>query len=258
MKIRAHVVALLAICFSLHAFAIEKPTFYVKPEWQEYVYIKVSGFNRPLFVTGDGLYPLSVIRNNLGITEEFSRSLVNKTILSVGEGFSDLLPYLLKIGAQPIGIDLWYEVSVMDIPQNPAGHLMAAYLTKYGPYLKRRDALKNGFPDSSFDFVFSHMVINNFETREQVITAVREMVRVLKVGGQARITGYPNSLFKSAATGKALTPSEFAKYLMIQIPSVKVVPFETFNTWNTRLGRLESKEKNLNKGFENFVIVKTR
>lgn len=145
-------------------------------------------FVNDILVTGsDVLYNLKVVKEDLGLSDDFIReTLLHRKGISVGEGFSGLLPYLLKNGIDVTGVDLWYHRE--GLPDNHAGNRMRDYIREYGSHLVAGSAMNLPFESNSQDFVLSHKLVNNLKS-EDVLKVVEESVRVLKAKGSARIYG---------------------------------------------------------------------
>jgi len=100
-------------------------------------------------------------------------------VLEIGVGMgADYLEWL-KAGAQPTGIDL----SMASVEKARQRCQMAGYQAD----LRVADAEQLPFPDNSFDVVYSYGVMHHSPNTPQ---CVREALRVLKPGGQARIMVY--------------------------------------------------------------------
>lgn len=153
-------------------------------------YIKANG----VAVTGEFLYPLETVLTNLGLENKSQLDrLKDKKVLSLAEGTSELVPYLLSQGIAAQGLDLWYGDE--DYPDNWAGREMRAYYEKYKPYLIRADARNIPAADASYDFILSHMLMNNLSYPDRSpdmpahYSVLYETLRVLKKGGEARFFG---------------------------------------------------------------------
>jgi len=140
-----------------------------------------------VLVTGEYIYPLKVVLKNLKITNESLLTLKSKKIVSVAEGVSGLLPYLLSQGLDAKGLDIWYHTE--GIPHNEVGQLMSDYVSQYGAHLIKGDATEMPLSSNSHDLVLSHQFVNNVESNV-VNKFLGECVRVLKVGGEARVYGF--------------------------------------------------------------------
>lgn len=137
-------------------------------------------------------YPLPYISNNLGLSEIGFET--RNRILLVGEGFSPLLSHLLNQGAQVRALDLWYDYG--EFPSNPMGLRMQRFARQYAPYLDAGSALQMPYPMGRFDWVFSHMLLNNLGYEERLVV-LREILRVLAPGGQARLAFFGGSTTRS-------------------------------------------------------------
>lgn len=156
----------------------------IKPDDKKYVRVN------EVFVTGGTFYPLNLILHNLSLEGESSPGhFAGKTVISLGEGFSGLVPHFLQHGALVRGLDLWYE-SANEIPDNKYGMLMKRYIQDYGDHLIAADARQTPLKSESVDLVVSHMLVNNLEDYRDKLEVIQEAIRVLKVGGEARIFGF--------------------------------------------------------------------
>lgn len=148
-------------------------------------------------VTGESIYPLQTVLNNLNLTSSEIEQLKPKEVLLVAEGFSGLLPYFLKHGCLGVqAVDLWYHQT--DIPHEGDGLRMREYIATHGRYLIQGDVFNLPFANDSKDAVLSHLLVHHFpEAYYEEMTL--EMLRVLRPGGVARIYGYigiPHHLIK--------------------------------------------------------------
>lgn len=115
-----------------------------------------------------------------------ARDLRGLKILSLGEGFGDLVPYLRKNGADAYGLDLWYDPTT-PIPANAmTSSFMRKYRDKYQQCLIEGDATNLcGFSTDKFDMVLSHKLLTHLNPKQQG-DMIRESIRVLKPGGTLR------------------------------------------------------------------------
>jgi len=138
-------------------------------------------------VTGDFLFPVEVVIKNLGLDPFTMRRFQSGRVLSIAEGVSGLLPYLLTQGMNVTGLDLWYGKT--DYPNNFTGRLMREYVRDYGPHLMPGDAQKIPLENEVVDLVVSHMLVNNVsQTKQRKI--LKEALRVTAKGGQVRLFGF--------------------------------------------------------------------
>ncbi len=185
---------LLAFCLSFTA--LTTPSFASQSKCAELLHLPVEfeiyGEDFVLVngipVTGQFMHPLKVVMGNLGITElDVQKTYRNKKVLTIGEGVSELLPFFLAQGVAARGLDVWYHNDGFD--DNYSGKIMRKYVRKYGAHLIQGDAKKIPLRSGSIDKVFSHLLVNNVEHDEQV-AIVEEVIRILKVGGEARLFGF--------------------------------------------------------------------
>lgn len=140
-----------------------------------------------VMVTGGHHYPLPVILQHLKLDHAQIGNLRGKTILSVAEGFSDLLPHLLRSGADAWAVDLIYGSK--DIPDSAYGPTIKNYIKNWGDRLVPGDAVALPIESSSVDVLLSHKFVNNISKMKSLLF-VKEAIRVLKPGGEARIFGF--------------------------------------------------------------------
>ena len=111
-------------------------------------------------------------------------------VLSVGAGHEEVLFWLANHVGRVVATDIYGEGAFagreaeVTMLENPAA---------FAPYPYREDrlevrqmnALELGFPDASFDVVFSLNSIEHFGGRREIVKSAREMARVLRAGGYA-------------------------------------------------------------------------
>jgi SAM-dependent methyltransferase len=153
-------------------------------------------------ITGSDVHPRESLFESLGLPEEQVEALAGRSVLSLGEGYSDLVPYLIWIGVKAQGLDLWYHKK--SYPKTDLGRLMEGYNKKFGQYLIQGDARDTGLAPNSYDFVVSANLVDNLKKFEDKISVLDEAIRLTKVGGQVRILGFksghiPNLLLLESA-----------------------------------------------------------
>lgn len=133
------------------------------------------------------------IQNNLALNPRLLNEMAKpgRSVLTVGEGISELLPTLIEIQIPTQALDIWYHSKIPYIETAPYTQhqglkAMAEFQKKYSPYLIRGSALDMPLENETKDFILSHLLANNLHIGEQ-LRFFSETVRVLKVGGQARI-----------------------------------------------------------------------
>ncbi len=114
------------------------------------------------------------------------------TGLAVGAGRESLLYYLTYKVKKIFGMDLYEGFyyggeDEKDIPLAAEKYAPFPYMPEK-LHLRHMDALKLGFSDSTFDFIFSASSIEHFGTKKSIAKSLLEMYRVLKPGGAVFIT----------------------------------------------------------------------
>ncbi len=217
------------------------------------------------FVTGELRFPTPLILGNLGLSGFLSSeqkkavqldtlmqqiyssdkrknwliqasvsTYKGKYVLSLGEGVSGLIPYLLENAIQAFGLDFaYYEISLA--PSNKRTKPLKEYLNRFEKNLIQADAsdLSNVYilsdkklaslGDESFDMVVSHaMLTSSWKKASKVLS---EGFRVLKPGGTFRTTIATYLHSDRIAPSKARTHEEIVnslKFLLAKsLPSEK-------------------------------------
>lgn len=115
----------------------------------------------------------------LGLT---LKDLAGKSVLSVGEGASGLVPYLRKHGVHAWGSDIAYPKEG-EVPDDS----IKDYFERHKAYLRYSDATRmREFKDGTYDLVLSHMVYHNIPMKLRP-DFLSEIFRVTKRGGAAHI-----------------------------------------------------------------------
>lgn len=127
---------------------------------------------------------------NLSLTKKDIEMMQNTSsrVVSIGEGTGKLLPELLRRGIHIKALDLWYHSPELEGMRYSswAAQEMADYQNKYTNYLIRGSALNIPLDGQSIDVVLSQRLANNLHISEQ-LQFINETIRILSVGGQARI-----------------------------------------------------------------------
>jgi len=113
----------------------------------------------------------------------------DERVLDVGCGHGLLLVAAAKklTTGRAIGIDIWSQVDQGD--NNAENTARNARIEGVADRVEIRDgdARKLDFPDESFDVVVSSLALHNIREKAERDHAIREIIRVLKPGGQAAI-----------------------------------------------------------------------
>ncbi|MDD0853365.1 class I SAM-dependent methyltransferase [Halobacteriovorax sp. GB3] len=109
--------------------------------------------------------------------------------LSLGEGFSGLVPFLLSQGIEVKGLDLWYH-AMDDLPaNNNTVRLMREYTRNYGKHLIQGSATDIPIEDNSIDIIMAHQLLNNLDERTSR-EVINEAIRVIRpIEGHIRLVG---------------------------------------------------------------------
>jgi arsenite methyltransferase len=113
----------------------------------------------------------------------------NERVLDVGCGHGLLLVAAAKrlTSGRAIGIDIWSQVDQGDNhPENTARNARVEGVADRVE-IRDGDARKLDFPNESFDVVVSSLALHNITEKAERDQAIREIVRVLKPGGQVAI-----------------------------------------------------------------------
>ena len=113
----------------------------------------------------------------------------DERVLDVGCGHGLLLVAAAKrlTTGSAIGIDIWSQVDQGDNhPENTARNARIEGVADHVE-IRDGDARKLDFPDESFDVVVSSLALHNIREKAERDQAIREIVRVLKPGGQVAI-----------------------------------------------------------------------
>ncbi len=98
---------------------------------------------------------------------------------------TDLFDEAVGDGTSPVLETLTKRAFYIDI--SPEVHHMAKF---YHPHLKtiRTDVRCLPFPDRTFDGIISNSTLDHFESSEEIVTSLRELYRVLRLGGKLILT----------------------------------------------------------------------
>lgn len=118
-------------------------------------------------------YTFGMVLGGIGISPEaFPRTFAGKRVLLVAEGYGELLPELIKIGADVQAVDPLYYVSASRFKElsqdptlsealRPTLKYIADYMTTYSSHLVPGKSDELPTPKGLYDFVISHMLLNN-------------------------------------------------------------------------------------------------
>ncbi len=113
----------------------------------------------------------------------------DERVLDIGCGHGLLLVAAAKrlTTGRAIGIDIWSQVDQGDNrPENTARNARIEGVADRVD-IRDGDARKLDFPDESFDVVVSSLALHNIRDKGEREQAIREIIRVLKPGGQVAI-----------------------------------------------------------------------
>ncbi len=136
-----------------------------------------------VLVTGGTAYPLDVIKGNLGLTESDVVIFRGRRVVSVGEGYNELLPHLLAKGVAAYGMDTWYNEK--NFPNNKTGARMRDFARKHRKNLIAASCLD--IPNKyhgKFELVLLHQLLGNLTRAEQASCVVQSM-KLLQPEGEA-------------------------------------------------------------------------
>jgi SAM-dependent methyltransferase len=113
----------------------------------------------------------------------------NERVLDVGCGHGLLLVAAAKrlTTGHAVGIDIWSQTDQGDNrPENTARNARIEGVADRVE-IRNGDARKLDFPDESFDVILSSLALHNIRDKAEREQAIREIIRVLKPGGQLAI-----------------------------------------------------------------------
>ncbi|MBC7465745.1 MAG: methyltransferase domain-containing protein [Bdellovibrio sp.] len=128
------------------------------------------------------------IRADLDLTDALLVHLKEnqQSVLSLGEGYSELLPFLVEKGIRVKGLDLWYHTPDLKAEKSTAARHMEVFQNLYASHLIRGTALNIPLKAESVDFVLSHHLLNSLHIAQQ-LRIITETIRILKVSGEAHL-----------------------------------------------------------------------
>lgn len=181
-------------------------------------------------VTGEATYPVEVVVRHLGLDVEKIHT-AGLSVLSIGEGLSELLPVMLRAGIKAQAVDIWYHRTAPD--GHPIGHMMNLYNKYYGPFLINSDGRQIPLPDESIDIVVSHQLLRFFYLKEK-LPFISEAIRVAR--RESRLFGI-----------SSLEVEPVREFLSARFPKAKASFIPVSSSWPMKEGRL--------KLFSNLVVV---
>ena len=151
-------------------------------------------------VTGP-TYPVDFIRNNLTLTDELIETIKTKnlSVLLVAEGYSGLLPFLVKAGVKNIkALDPLYGVQLSPRSSQFLGQM--TFIMENKSYLIAGDARSITEEAGHPDLYISHLLVNNIINRD-ILRIVDEAIRVVNKGGRILIYGFDNEASDMSPSG---------------------------------------------------------
>ncbi len=144
--------------------------------------------------------PFMVSSQRLGLgldSEKELAALSGKNILSIGEGVGPHVASMLDHGLKIKGLDIWYsQLDKLRGAIDPdTFKVFKQFVDKYEDYLVTGSVFNIPYDDNTFDLLIASRLLNNLN-KEDVIRALKEMVRVLKPGGEIRIKGIQRGFSK--------------------------------------------------------------
>jgi SAM-dependent methyltransferase len=179
-------------------------------------------------VTGARQFPLSMLTKALDVDFEsaaWKKKVAGKHVLSIGEGYSPLLPKLKSQGAFVVGGDIWFGRG--PFPDSRGGREMTQYTRDHARSLVAADARQMPFRDESFDVIVSTFLLGHIQEPSQV-EFFKEIGRSLKPGGFSLVTLFAyqddQEEISKVYFEQALDTSVFKlemKRLMIEVPDLR-------------------------------------
>ncbi len=118
----------------------------------------------------------------------------SELVICLGEGDAKLLNYLLSEGYNAYGMDVWYDLrsyNTWGVQETSVSRLYDMLSVIYNNQGRIFNAKANSLPlkTESVDKLFSNKMLNNVDPVDRQ-AVIMEVLRVLKVGGIAKISGY--------------------------------------------------------------------
>jgi hypothetical protein len=111
-------------------------------------------------------YSTEFVLRNLGLDTELSSANSDcARVVSLGEGMNGLVPLLVSLGHEAVGVDVWYEQE--EFPEGRVGDQMREYVESNRGSLLAADAASVPLAGQSQHFVVSHMLIDNLDPVKQ-------------------------------------------------------------------------------------------